>query len=171
MYRQHSLIDGLVFSPNTNKLVSIQQNLINDKLTVLLEYHMSRYGCFIKEWVTDITKLLEYSKTLKKLTIISHPLPQDDTLLIADSLTVNTSVRQFKYGNGDMEQTTTLKFLEQLKQAYTVEEVTLGVSHEADGDYQFLGDVEKCVQQINQTRSTRGVSSLLKVEITLYALL
>ena len=94
--------------------------------------------------------------------------PQDDILLIADSLTVNTSVRQFKYGSRYMDQTTTLKFLEHLQQAYTVEEVTLGVSVEAYRDYQLLRDVEKCVQQINHIRSTMGVSSLLKVEIVGY---
>ena len=120
----------------------------------------------IKEWVADVTKLLEYSKTITQLTITSHLLPPDDILLIADSLTVNTSVRQFNYDNGYMDLTKTLKFLEHLKQAYTVEEVTLGVSHEAYYyDYQFLRDVEKCVQQINHIRSTRSVSSLLKVEI------
>ena len=123
---------------------------------------------FINEWVADITKLLEYSKTLTQLTIISRQQPPQDILLIADSLTVNNSVKTFKYGDYDMDQTTTIKFLEQLKQAYTVEEVTLGVSVVACyRDYQFLGDVEKCVQQINHIRSTKGVSSLLKVEIVI----
>ena len=120
---------------------------------------------YIKEWVADITKLLECSKTLTQLTIRSNKQPPQDILLIADSLTVNNSVKIFKYGDQYMDQTTTLKFLEQLKQAYTVEEVTLGVSDEAYRDYQFLGDVEKCVQQINHIRSTKGVSSLLKVKI------
>ena len=118
----------------------------------------------IKEWVADIAKLLEYSKTLTQLTITSYKQPPQDILLIADSLTVNNSVKAFKYDD-DMDQTTTLKFLEQLKQANIVEEVTLGVSVVANDDYQFLGDVEKCVQQINHIRSTKDVSSLLKVEI------
>ena len=47
-----------------------------------------------------------------------------------------------------------------------MEEVKLGVSAMAIDDYQFLGDVEKCVQQINRIRTTKGVSTLLKVEIT-----
>ena len=119
----------------------------------------------IKEWVADITKLLEYSKTLTQLTITNYKQPPQDILLIADSLTVNNSVKTFKYGDKYMDQTTTIKFLEQLKQANTVEEVILGVSFGAYRDYQFLGDVEKCVQQINHIRSTKGVSSLLKVEI------
>ena len=124
---------------------------------------------FIKEWVADITKLLEYSKILTQLTIISYKQPPQDILLIADSLTVNNSVKTFTYGNQYMDQTTTLKFLEQLKQANIVEEVTLGVSVVANDDYQFLGDVEKCVQQINHIRNTKDVSSILKVEIVLWA--
>ena len=123
---------------------------------------------FIKEWVADIIKLLEYSKTLTQLTIRSHNQSPQDILLIANSLKVNNSVKTFKYVDENMDQTTTLNFLEQLKQAYTVEEVTLGVSVKASSDYQFLGDVEKCVQQINHIRSTKDVFSLLKVEIVIY---
>ena len=125
---------------------------------------------FIKEWVAVITKLLEYSKTLARFTIRcwTDPPPEDDILLIADSLTVNTSVRQFKYGDQDMDQATTLKFVDRLKQAYTVEEVTLGVSNKIYRDYQFLGDVERCVQQINHIRSTKGESSLIKIEIVFW---
>ena len=123
------------------------------------------YGCFIKEWVADITKLLQYSKTLTQLAVTSHLTPQDDILQVAHSLIVNTSVRQFTFEDNDMGQKPTLKFLEQLKQACTVEEITLRVSCKVYYNYQFLGDVEKCVQQINHIRSTRGVSRLLKVEI------
>ena len=79
--------------------------------TLTLDYEQF----FIKDWVADIATLLEYSKTLTHLTIIRYGTPQND------SLTVNTSVRQFKYSWGDMDQKTTLKFLDRLKQAYTVE--------------------------------------------------
>jgi len=80
-------------------------------------------------------------------------------------LKINNSVKTFKYHDQFMDQTTTMKCLEHLEQANTVEEVTLGVLAKYTYDYQFLGDVEKCVQQINHIRSTKGVSSLLKVEI------
>ena len=118
----------------------------------------------IKEWVRDTTELLEYSKTLTQLVIRSYQQPPQDLLLIADSLTINNSVKIFKYKYTN--QTTAINFLEQLKHTYTVEEVKLGVSAMAIDDYQFLGDVEKCVQQINRIRTTKGVSTLLKVEIT-----
>jgi len=119
----------------------------------------------IKGWVADITKLLEYSKALTQLTICSNKQPTQDILLIADYLIIKNSVKTLKYGDGYLDQTTTLNFLEQLKQAYTVEEVTLRVSVKANNDYQFLGDVEKFVQEINHIRSTKGMSSLLKAEI------
>ena len=148
-------------SANHNILSAIRQN--DNIETLKLKYW------FLNEWVTDITKLLEYSKTLTQLTIKSHEQPPQDILLIADTLTVNNSVKTFKYGDSDMDQTTTLKLLERLKQAFTVEEVTLGVSREAYEDDQFLGDMEKFVQQINHIRSTKGASSLMKVEIVVWA--
>ena len=143
-------------SANHKMLSAIRQS---DNIEIL------KLHCWCKEWVADITKLLEYSKTLTQLTIRSDKQPLQDILLIADSLTVNNSVKTFKYGDRYMDQTTILKFLERLKQAYRVEEVTLGASNEAFYDYQFLGDVEKYVQQINHIRSTKGVSCLLKLEI------
>jgi len=123
----------------------------------------------INGWVADITKLLEYSKTLTLLIILSLGQAPQDILLIADSLIFNNSVKTFKYANEYTDQTTTINFLEQLKQAYTVEEVTLGVSARVNNNFQFLGDVENCVQQINHIRSTMGVPSLLKVNIVIWA--
>ena len=152
-------LDILSDSANHNIMLSTirQSDTIE---TLKLYYYWS-----IKGWEADITKLLQYSKTLTELTIISDNQPPQDILPIADSLTVSNSVKMFTYHNEHMDQTTTLKFLEKLKQSYTVEEVTLGVPRQAYGDYQFLGNVEKCVQQINHIRSTKAVSSLLKVEI------
>jgi len=118
----------------------------------------------IKEWVADVTLLLEHSKALKHLTIKNYE-NHNIVLMLTDSLSVNTSVRQFKYGGCYMDQTTTLIFLEKVKQAYTVEKIIVGVSARAYYDYQFSRDVEKKVQQINHTRSTRGMSSLLNVDI------
>ena len=143
-------------SANQNMLSAIRQS---DNIEILkLDYWT------IEEWVLDITTVLEYSKTITQLTISSFCQPSRDILLIADSLMVNNSVKAFKYGDVLMRKTTILKFLERLKQAYTVEEVTLRVSVEVHDD-QFFEDVEKCVQQINHIRSTKNVFSLLKVEI------
>ena len=113
----------------------------------------------------DIVKLLEYSKELTQLTIRNRKQLPQDILLIAGSLTANISVKRFKYVDRNMDQATTLEFLEQLKLAGTVEEVILAVSAEAYNDFHFLKDVEKCVKQINCIRNTNGTSSLLKVEI------
>ena len=86
-------------------------------------------------------------------------------LLLANSLSVNNSVKILKYRDKSVDQTTMLKFLEQLKQANTIEEITIGVSLKVFLDNQFIQNLEMIVQQINQIRSTRGVSSLLKVII------
>jgi len=142
---------------NHKMLSAIRQS---DNIEILKLHYQS-----IKEWVADITKLLKGSKTLTHLIIRHWGQTPQDILPIADFLTHESSVKIFKYGDEFMNQVTAINFLEQLKQAYTVEEVTLGVSVEANNDYQFLGDVEKCVQQINHVRTTKGVSSLLKVEI------
>lgn len=127
-------------------------------LTLTLDY-------YVEGWVADIAKLLECSKTLMQLTIRNRKQTPQDIILLADSLTVNSSVKKFKYVDWNNDQATIQKFLEQLKQSCAVEEVILSVSSEAYNDYRFLGDVEKCVQQINHIRTEKGVSSLLHVEI------
>jgi len=67
-----------------------------------------------------------------------------------------------------MEQATWLKFLEQLKQANTIEEITFRVSYGFYNNDQFVHNIEMIVQQINQIRSTSGLSSLLRVTIDYY---
>jgi len=123
---------------------------------------------YLKETVADIIWLLECSKSLKHLTIKCRNQSPQDILKVADSLTFSSSIKIFKYFVNCMNQATALKFLDQLQQAYTVEKVTLGVTEEAANDHRFLGEVEKCVQQINHIRSTKCVSNLLMVELALF---
>ena len=124
------------------------------------------------ECVTNIAKLLEQTQKLTDMIIKMDWLRQSPSsqviLLLADSLTVNNSVKVLKYYDESVEQATMLKFLEQLKQANTIEEITFGVSSEVEEDDQFKQNVEMIVQQINQIRSTRGVSSQLKVTVVIY---
>jgi len=143
-------------SANFNILNAIRQS---DNIEILKLHYQS-----IKEWVADITELLKDSKTLTQLIIRHWGRTPQDILLIADLFTHNSSVKIFKYGDNFMDQITAIKFLEQLKQACIVEEVTLGVSVEASSDYQFLRNVDKCVQQINYIKNTERVSNL-KVKI------
>jgi len=121
------------------------------------------------ECVTNIAKLLEHTQKLTEIIIKMKGWRQSSSsqvvLLLANTLTVNNSVKILKYCDWSVEQATMLKFLEQLKQANTIEEITFGVSLKVYYDYQFIQNVEMIVQQINQIRSTRGVSNLLKVMI------
>ena len=123
------------------------------------------FDYYVEEWVADIVKLLECSRTLTQLTIRNRKGTPQDILLLAGSFAVNNLVKKFKYVDWNINQGTILNFLKQLKQSSVVEEVILSVSGEVHNDYQFLGNVENCVQQINYTRTTKGVSSLLRVEI------
>ena len=152
-------------------VLDIVSDLAHHKLLSTIRVHdivqslILDYSVCVKEWVGDIVKLLEYSKALTQLTIRNRGQPSKDILLIAESLTVNTFVKQFKFVDRNMDQTKILNILEHFKQADVLEKVTLAVSAGAYNDYQFLIDVEKCVQQINYNRSTKGISNLLKVEI------
>ena len=156
---KHMVLDVTSDLTNRKLLSSIRE--CDSIQTLTLDYSVN-----VKEWVGDIVKLLESSKALTQLTVRNRGQPPQDLQLVAGSLTVNNSVKQFKYVDWNMDQGIALNFLEQLKQTCTVEEVTLSVSAKAYNDCQFLGEVEKCVQQINQIRSTKGMSSLLKVEIS-----
>ena len=165
--------DGFASTTVLNKLnLYIRNDSVNHKMLSAIrqcdniETLQLTYTGYVKEWVADITKLLECSKTITQLIIKSWGQTPQDILLIADSLTLSNSIKKFKYGDKYMDQMTTINFLEKLKQGYTLKEVILGVSRGANGDYQFLKDVEKCVKQINHIRSAKGVSSQLEVEIT-----
>ena len=113
----------------------------------------------------EIAKLLKYSQTLQTLTIRSHGQSAQDIQLLANALVVNNSVIKFTFFDYKMNQDSAVDFLEQLKQGCKVEEVTLGVSGEAYVDYQFLGEVEECVQHINHIRRLNSISGFLTVEI------
>jgi len=120
------------------------------------------------ECVPHVAKLFEQTKKLTEM-IIKLSWRQSSSsqviLQLTYPLTVNNSVKTLKYYNKSVEQATLLKFLEQLKQANTIEEITFGVSYKFYNDNQFIQNVEMIVQQTNQIRSTRGVSSLLRVTI------
>ena len=119
--------------------------------------------------VTNIAKLIEQNQKLTEMTLRIERCRQSPsaqaTLVIANSLTVNKSVKMLKYGDESVKQPTVLKFLEHLKQAYAIEEITFGVSLENNDDDEFLQNIEMTVQQINHTRC---VSNLLKVKIVTY---
>jgi len=142
---------------NNNILSFIKENSSIENLDLF--YH-DTYKQF-----KGISMLLGTSGTLKALTIRSYGQSLQDIQLIANSLVVNKSVKSFTFCDYKMDQDSATYFLEQAKQACALEELTLGVSGEAYVDYQFLGDVEKCVQQINHIRKMTGISSFLTVEI------
>jgi len=134
----------------------------NSSIEILkLDYRMS------KIWVPGIIELVKHCETLTELSIMCSEQSPQDVLQIADSLMVNNSIKSFKYRDMSMDQATAIKFLEKLKQAYTIEQLILQVSAIVYNDYWFLEDVEECVKQINHIRSVKGVSKLLKVEICL----
>jgi len=122
------------------------------------------------ECVPHVAKLLEQTYKLTEMIIKMRWRPSLSSqviLQLTDPLTVNNSIKILKYCDDLVEQATWLKFLEQLKQANTIEEITFGVSPKLYVNNQFIQNVVMIVQQINQIRSTSGVSSLLRVTIDL----
>jgi len=126
---------------------------------------------------------LEYSilhtKSLTKL-MISCLFAKDENipLKLARSLAMNTSIITaiFKiffyisYGPDNfycdaMDQEMTLQFLKQLKQNFTLEDLTLEVSSNVSCDCLFVQKVENLVQNLNSIRKSKGVSRLITVHL------
>ncbi|XP_065916780.1 NACHT, LRR and PYD domains-containing protein 3-like [Dysidea avara] len=144
---------------NYNILNSIKKNGKIEKLK--LEF----LSC--EKLVGGITKLLKQNKTLTELTLKCYNgLSPPSLVEITKSLTSNNFLKILKFCDKCIDQAAILNFLEHLKHVYAVKELIFEL---LDDDDQFLEDVKKQIQEINQHRCTNGVSNPLKVEIIHWA--
>jgi len=163
------ICDGLA---NSTVLKKLELGIVSDSVNQNYFSAIGRNDSIVQlhiddvtdERLTNIVKLLEKTRTPEMK--LWNPSQFSPLLLLADSLTANKSVKILKYYDGQVKHATILKFLKQLKQVCTIEELTLAVSF--SNDYQFIHSVESIVQQIAHNRSSKGVSSLLKVNIASY---
>ena len=130
------------------------------------------YRCFTDEIATDLAKFIKNTKSITSLSIECGELSPQGFLLIADSLTENTSIIALEISNvysfycDTIDKNFVLEFLYQLKQVNTLKWLTLHIWLETnifvawDYEAKFYQDLDISVQQINYTRSMKDVDPL-----------
>ena len=117
--------------------------------------------------LSDLVEVIKVNKIITELVIWYVDVSPSDCLLLADVLTVNTSIKKMKIYPSDerLDQSLVLQLLKQLKHNYTLELLTLVVTREAYDDEQFIRDVEILVEDMNNIRHSHGVTTPLHVEL------
>ena len=117
--------------------------------------------------ISDLVQVMKFNKTITELIMTNVNISPSDYLLLADVLTVNTSIKKLNislYGN-PLDQSLILQFLRQLDHNYTLELLTLWATSKARDDKQFIRDVEISTEHMNNIRRSHGVTTSLHVEL------
>ena len=118
--------------------------------------------------LSDLVEVIKVTKIITELVILYVDVSPSDCLLLADVLTVNTSIKEMtiypSYKNR-LIQSLVLQLLKQLKHNYTLEVLTLWIAREARDDEQFIRDVEILVEDMNNIRHSHGVTTPLHVKL------
>ena len=116
--------------------------------------------------LSDLLEVVKVNKIITKLVIFYVEVsPSDYLFLLADVLRVNTSIKEMTIYENALDQSLVLELLTQLKQNYTLEVLSLGVTIEAEDDEQFIRDVEILLEDVNNIRHSHGVTTPLHVEL------
>ena len=117
--------------------------------------------------LSDLVEVIKVNKIITELLILYVDVSPSDCLLLADVLTVNTSIKEMIIYLSDerLDQSLVLQLLKQLKHNYTLEVLSLGVTREAKDDEQFIRNVEVLVEDMNNIRHSHGVTTPLHVEL------
>ena len=115
-----------------------------------------------------LVEIIKVNKIITELLIWDVDVSPSDYLLLADVLTVNTSIKEMRiflsYKN-ELDQSLVLQLLKQLEHNYTLEVLTLWVTIEAKDDEQFIRNVEVLVEDMNNIRHSHGVTTPLHVKL------
>ena len=131
------------------------------------------YEDFTDEYGADLAKFIKNNESLSALLVsCSKELSPKGLLLIADSLTENNSITSVEISNGyfwRVGANFVLEFLYELKQADTLKWLTLWISVQIYSlpynDIDFYKKVNALIQQINYSRSIKGIDPLeLEIE-------
>ena len=125
-------------------------------------------GQLHSQTLSDLVEVIKVNKIITELVIGDVYVSPSDCLLLADVLTVNTSIKEMTIYPSDekrLDQSLVLQLLKQLKHNYTLEVLTLQVTREAEDDEQFIRDVEILVEDMNNIRHNHGVTTPLHVEL------
>jgi len=115
-----------------------------------------------------LTDLVGINKIITDLEISNVDVSPSECLLLAEVLTVHTSIKEVRIWLSDdkkLDQSLVSNFLKQLKHNYILEALQLRVTREARDDDQFNRDIEMLVKDINSTRQSNDVITRLHVEL------
>ena len=116
--------------------------------------------------LTNFVEVMKINKIITELEIPSMDFFANDHLVLADMLTVNTSIKKMTIGLSITGQSPALQILKQLKHNYTLEVLTARASsYVPSRNDQFIRDVEALVEDINNIRQSHGVTTILHVEL------
>ena len=126
-----------------------------------------RGGQLHHQTLSDLVEVIKINKIITELVIQCMDVSPSDRLLLADVLTVNTSINEMIiYPSYEwLDQSLVLQLLKQLKHNHTLEVLTLVVTTKAEDDEQFIRDVEILVEDMNNIRHSHGVTTPLHVKL------
>ena len=162
------------------EIVSDIKNLYNHKLLLnAIEQNDNIktlqicYQEFTDKYATDLAKFIRSNKSLTSLSFnCSEALSPQGFLLIADSLTENTSITDMAISNwlfDEISPNFVLEFLYQLKQANQLKWlwICMQVYTYRTSRIDFYKKVDMSIQQINYSRSIKGIDPL-KLDLYTY---
>ena len=118
--------------------------------------------------LSDLVQVMKLNKTIAEFKITNVHVSPSDYLLLADVLSMNTSIKKMNiwpsYGKR-LDQSLVLQFLKQLEHNYTLDLLSLWVRKEAEDDKQFIRDVEISIEHMNNIRQSHGVTTPLHVKV------
>ena len=127
-----------------------------------------KYGQLHHQTLSDLVEVIKVYNNITDLVIDDVDISPSDYLLLADLLTVNTSIKEMVICppiEKGLEQSLVLKFLKQFGHNYTLELLTLRVASKESNEYQFIRDVEILVEDVNSIRQSHGVTTQLRVKL------
>ena len=120
--------------------------------------------------IINLAEVIKVSKTISMFVLIEAVSAASDYMLIMEAMAVNTSIKYIIIIDGvegQLDKSHVLQFIKQLKHNYMLELLVLGEIDDSEDDDQFNSDVENLmlVEQINDTRQSHGVNTLLYVNM------
>ena len=125
-------------------------------------------GCLNKT-LSHLSNIIHSNETISSLVINYVNISSKDSLVLADALSENTTIKAMKivpqYVNDRFDQKTALSFLQKLKKNDTLETLTLGITQVTNSNYKSIRGVEELVSHINNARRDRDIpeTSMMKV--------
>ena len=131
-----------------------------------------KYGQLSHQTLSDLVKVINVNNIITDLVMDDMDIFPNDYLLLADLLNKNTSIKEmviFPPFKKELEHSLVLQFLKQFGHNCTLEVLTLRVikaaSTDCDDDDRFIRNVEILVEDNNNIRKSRGVTTLLQVKL------